>query len=1313
MSKEHHRTPRKSRVVSAQLERAINLREAVAINVITMIGIGPLITIPLVLAQLAGPLALVGWIAGAIVALCDGLVWAELATRYPGTGGTYAYLREIFGPQRWGRFFAFLYNWQFFLSSSLVIATGYIGFADYAGYIFPQLARIPALNHAVAAGVGVVTVALLYRRIGIVARLGVMLAIVAIGTLMLVGIAGFAHADFHRALALAAPPKFGWQFLAGFGSALYITLYDYAGYSEIALVGEEVREPRRTLPFSIIASILIVLVLYLFVQVGVLGAVRWQSLVAGSGALGTNAQFVASAVVAHAWGRGAAYAVTVLILITAFASVYGGLLGNSRVPFAAARDGVFLPFFSKVHPREHFPHLSLLAMGAISIIACFFDLGTVIAILSSAGILVGSIGQIVALFVMRAHGQRAPFRMWLFPLPALIALAGWILAYSYTGALAIVIGLIWLVAGAILFLTLARAQRCWPFAVATIAGLLLLVLPRASFAEPYGTWRSWNTSRVVQVSGYPVFEVDGKPFFVWGAAFFYERVPRDEWGTWLRLHRSRLHINTIDLYVPWNWQEPAEGHLDFTGRTNPRRDLLGLFKIIDRLGFKVVLRPGPVIRNEWRNGGYPAWLLERPEYNMPLHDVLEGRYPATATLQNQHADAAANEWLHNATHVRYASLWLRDVLTALEPYSHDVIAIALDDDQGAYPDNDTWPAPHWHTYINWLKSIVHSVTGDRVPVFINTWQMKETASSPVWAWGNWYQSSAYRIGEHDREQLDLSTDLLGTQSHEPVMISEFQAGWLQGADEGAPRPADPANTTLALGELLADGAHGIVNFPVQDTIYPAGWEVPWANRAYDWDAALGGDVCGRAMPRFEPTASFGAFVTLWNTLLAKTHPSIDAAIIWPPSLFRPGTLNDAQIARDADATLTLLNACHKSGLTCSLTDLRFDADNGRIPVLLPIAVAKSDLALLAPGSRLRLAHLTSRHLLLTTLAGVHRRAVMGSKGEASLLLSDDSSSGFLLISNWNRRPRTVGPYQIHLADDTVRLPSLHIAGGAARVIPLRLATAKPKNLPLHAPACNAFPHSNAFKFGHETLYAADTASHAQVTTADVFHDGSHAVIIQDAEALFVLDPSAGARFAAASVPGPADVNFASTIGLLRDAVDPEPTPSNRDYIAAATHPLPAGTFNRPYRCSIERARLPEVRVFCSYDAPDIPDGGARFERTLSLANGSDELLVRERMISREAMSAAHLKSISGFAVGAHDVVLSPKAGQNCFAVYDTATSELARLCWRPSDLGSREVRLTRGAAILTLHFSRNDVAMRLGVLRAASRRRAQALLSLP
>ena len=684
------------------LKRAIDLRAAVSINVITMIGIGPLVTIPLVVAALGGPLALVGWIAGAIVALCDGLVWAELSARYPGSGGTYVYLRNVFGPQGPGRALAFLFNWQFLLAAPCLLASGYIGFANYAAYLYPALGFNVAAHDAVAIGIGVVTMLLLYRRTSQVASIGVMLAVAATLTVALVGLAGLSHANFTHVFQLPTPLRIGAGFVSGFGSALYITLYDYAGYAEAALLGDEVIRPERTIPRAILLAVLIVAALYVLLQVGVLGAVPWQSLLDAHGQPTAQAQYVGALVVERTWGRFAALVVTLLVLVTAFASLYGNLLGFSRISFAAARDGAFLPIFGRLHPRKDFPYIALLTVGGLSLIASLFTLDQVIAFLTAGIVLIQGIAQIVALGVLRARRTRGPFTMPLYPLPALVALAGWTLAFVATGYGAIALGVGWLICGSLIYLVAARAQRWWPFLLAMLCAVGAPAAARA--AAPQG-WSNWNTSRIVSDHGFPVFEVDGRPFFVYGAAFFYERIPRDRWRSAL-LEYKRLGINTIDLYVIWNWHAPSEGVLDFTGTTDPRRDLLGLLKLTHALGFRLILRPGPVIRNEWRNGGYPGWLLERAQYNMPLHDVLEGRYPATATLQNTNADAAAQEWLGNGVHLSSAAAWLSDTLRAVEPYSHDVIAIALDDDQGAYLDNNTWPAPHWHAYVRWLRQTV-------------------------------------------------------------------------------------------------------------------------------------------------------------------------------------------------------------------------------------------------------------------------------------------------------------------------------------------------------------------------------------------------------------------------------------------------------------------------------------------------------------------------------------------------------------------------------------------------------------------------------
>src|SRR5512146_2598113 len=119
---------------NTQLVRGIGLGSATALNMIDMIGVGPFITIPLIISAMGGPQAMLGWVLGAIFAICDGLIWAELGAAMPGSGGSYRDLREIFGSDRWGRFLAFLFIWQLSFSAPMAIATGCIGFAHYGTY---------------------------------------------------------------------------------------------------------------------------------------------------------------------------------------------------------------------------------------------------------------------------------------------------------------------------------------------------------------------------------------------------------------------------------------------------------------------------------------------------------------------------------------------------------------------------------------------------------------------------------------------------------------------------------------------------------------------------------------------------------------------------------------------------------------------------------------------------------------------------------------------------------------------------------------------------------------------------------------------------------------------------------------------------------------------------------------------------------------------------------------------------------------------------------------------------------------------------
>ena len=1179
--------------------RGISLRGAIALNVITMIGIGPLITIPLVLQNLAGPAALAGWILGALIALCDGLVWAELGSRYPGSGGTYVYVREIFGGASWGRLFAFLFNWQYVFSIALLIATGYIGFAQYAGFLYAPLAANANLTHLLAVAIGILTIALVYRRITAASGLAALLAVFAIVTVLIVAVAGFAHGNVHRAFTIA---PLHTAFLSGLGGALYITLYDYAGYSQIALVGEEVRQPQRTLPLAIVASILIVLALYLFLQVGVLSALPWQQLFDAHGNPKPSAQFVGSTVVANSWGSPAGIGVTVLVLITAFASLYGNLIGAARVPFAAARDGVFLPAFARLHPRGQFPYVAILGIGAISLAACFFTLDAVIAALTAAAILGGALPQIAALFTMRARGERAPFRMMLYPLPALAAAAGWIFAFASTGSAAIVFGTLWLIAGVIVFLAVARSQKAWPFAV--LAALVAL--------------------HPLPAQGAPA-----KPAFVYGAAFFYERMPRAQWRAALHAYHA-LGINTIDLYVMWNWHELRDGDFDFTGRTDPRRDLRGLLRLIHDEGYALILRPGPVIRNEWRNGGYPAWLLKRPEYAMPLRDILEGRYAATATYQNAHSDAAAAQWMENATHMRYTARWLRHVYALAAPYKDSIVAVALDDDQGAYIDNDTWPGTHFHRYMRWLaQNAQRGLPG--VPVFINTYQMKVTASAPVWAWGNWYQSDTYGIGEHDRAQIEFSTGLLQTQSpRRPIMVSEFQAGWLQGADEARPRAADPSNTTLALHSFLQMGAHGVVNFPVQDTWNPPGWEAPWANALYAWDAALSPQL--RAQPRFAPTAAFGALIRAYGPQLAATHPATDAAIAYMTSAYEPSRVTNDDIAKIAAATVSAQERCRTLAITCALVDLRYDATRLRqYPVMI------------VPDAGIALEPVASVATTLAAYRSAGGRVVMraddariarphaGGIPYAVLLVADSQRYGFLDVVNYGAHTLRTPPAIVHSGAFSAHVGALTVKARSAVLIPLGL------------PAKNA-------------------AAPAYVAPRTRW---------RMPDSVLNIAPCAGAR----SFGG-----IFTAIGGLRDAWTPQLPPSPRDYIGKYTHPMPAGTFNRCYRTS----RRGGQSATYTYTAPDTPGGAATFTKTITLSSGRMTVVRRAHFIGR-GLQALEISAIA-FPAGSHLTKIA-----NGYELHEPALHRTIRITW---SAGTPSISTANaGSALVTLTYPAN-VAVR-------------------
>ena len=456
--------PSTSLGASDRLIRGLGLKEATALNMIDMVGIGPFITIPLIIGAMGGPQAMLGWLVGALLALSDGLVWAQLGAAWPQAGGSYVFLREAFGPRGWGRLLSFLFIWQMLFRAPLSMASGLIGFADYTDYLLPGLLTPDGsrtLEHRLlAGGVGLLIIFLLYRRVTTIGRMSLYLWVVIFGTIAWIIWGGLTH--FNPAAVLDFPPgAFEWgrfAFYAGLGNAMLIAIYDYLGYQNVCYLGAEIRDPARVIPRAIIISILGIAALYFVMNVSLISVIPWREAM--------TSKYLVSTFMERLYGVGAARVVTALILVAAFASVWSLMLGYSRIPYAAALDGGFFRVFSRVHPEKRFPHVSLLAVGGVTVaFSLLFKLLTVIKALMAIRILIEFVAQAVAVFVLQRAGTRFPFRMWFYPLPALVALGLWVGLFLATGERFILIGLGVLAAGAVVYLVRARLLGEFPFAL--------------------------------------------------------------------------------------------------------------------------------------------------------------------------------------------------------------------------------------------------------------------------------------------------------------------------------------------------------------------------------------------------------------------------------------------------------------------------------------------------------------------------------------------------------------------------------------------------------------------------------------------------------------------------------------------------------------------------------------------------------------------------------------------------------------------------------------------------------------------------------
>lgn len=455
----------------APLSRRLGLVQATALNMIDMVGIGPFVTLPLVMGFM-GPNFLLAWVVGAALSLVDGLIWSELGAAYPEAGGSYRFLKLAYGEQKWGRLMSFLYVWQTLVQAPLVVASGAIGFAQYFGYLVPLTEWWqPKL---VSGTVVLLLLALLYRKIEDIGRLGVLLWVGVLGLMGWLIVGGATHATqpvaWLPAGGVGALP--GVLLSAAMGQATVKTIYSYLGYYNVCHLGGEVREPHKIIPRSIFLSILGIMALYLLLNWSVGSVVPWAE--------ASRSEFIVSTFVERIYGATAAKAATALVLWVAFASLFAVLLGYSRIPYAAAADGEFLPVFARTHPTKHFPHVSLLLLGGVGFVfSLLFKLGEVISAILAMRILVQFVGQAVGLVLLRRRRGTAglPFRMPLYPLPVLVAVAVWLWVFfsiqdgvtlTLTEASTVFLpfqlaALLMMGLGVVVFLLWSRRLKRWPF----------------------------------------------------------------------------------------------------------------------------------------------------------------------------------------------------------------------------------------------------------------------------------------------------------------------------------------------------------------------------------------------------------------------------------------------------------------------------------------------------------------------------------------------------------------------------------------------------------------------------------------------------------------------------------------------------------------------------------------------------------------------------------------------------------------------------------------------------------------------------------
>jgi len=437
---------------TALTNRKINLLQATSINMIDMVGIGPFVVMPFVVARFDNGLFLWAWVFGAFTALVDAMTWSELGAKYPLAGGTYNFHRIAFG-QKGGKLMSFLFVWQTSIQAPLVVASAAIGFAQYLTFLVPLEFWQQKM---VSGGLVILVFLLLYRKIETIGKISVVMGSIVVLTIIWIISSGLmAQQQPVKILPTGTESFFTLAFWAAIGNASVKTVYAYLGYYNVCHLGGEIKNPEKNIPRSIFISIFGITTLYLLMNISVMSVIPWQ-------AVNANDRYLVSSFMEIIYGHQAGVIITVLILCIAFSSLFAVVLGYSRVPYAAAVDGNFFKQFAKLHPTKNFPHISLIFLCGLGFIfSLFMRLGDVISSILAMRIVVQFIAQGVGVGLLRKRfgTKDLPFKIWLFPIPVIISIGIWIFLFISTEWFALWGSLIAVVGVAFYFLFVNKGKE--------------------------------------------------------------------------------------------------------------------------------------------------------------------------------------------------------------------------------------------------------------------------------------------------------------------------------------------------------------------------------------------------------------------------------------------------------------------------------------------------------------------------------------------------------------------------------------------------------------------------------------------------------------------------------------------------------------------------------------------------------------------------------------------------------------------------------------------------------------------------------------